>query len=96
MSEKQNAPHAGKETAAKTQKNDKPLDKEIHDLISEAIGPLWEKLKVDTAIVIARVPDTDKMSIYYRGHFYDVATLLTKVSNQFTDQIDRDLGRGGR
>ena len=93
MTDDAQTPLPGEENAAKTQTNSKPLDKEIHDLISEAIGPLWEKLKIETAITIVRVPDSDKMSIYYRGHFYDVATLLAKVSSQFNDQIDRDLGR---
>lgn len=86
-------PRPGKEEPVKAQANDKPLDKEIHDLISDAVGPLWEKMNVDTAIVIAQVPNTDKLSIYYRGHFYDVATMLAKTSSKFTDQIDRELGR---
>jgi hypothetical protein len=93
MAEGRNIPPPRKEEAATMQTNDKPLDKEIHDLISEAVGPLWEKMNISTAIVIAKVPNTDKFSIYYRGHFYDVATLLAKTSSQFTAQIDRELGR---
>ena len=96
MTDNAKTPLPGEENTEEKRANDKPLDREIHDLMSEVIGPLWEKLDVDTAVTIVRVPDSDKMSIYYRGHFYDVATLLAKVSSQFNDQIDRDLGRGGR
>lgn len=93
MSDAPATPAPGEEKTTKKQANDKPLDKEIHDLISDAVGPLWEKMNVDTAIVIAQVPNTDKLSIYYRGHFYDVATMLAKTSSKFTAQIDRELGR---
>lgn len=93
MSEKKNATRPGEESATKTQATDKPLDKEIHDLISDAVGPLWEQLQVETAIVIAKVPNTDKMAIHYRGHFFDIAALLAKTSNKFNSQVDRELGR---
>lgn len=86
-------PRPAKEKPVQAEAKDKPLDKEIHDLISEAIGPLLEKMNIDTAVVIAKVPNSDKLAIYYRGHFYDVATLLAKTSNKFTTQIDRELGR---
>lgn len=93
MSDAPITPAPREKNAAQKPANDKPLDKEIHDLISDTVGPLWEKMNIDTAIVIAKVPNTDKLSIYYRGHFYDVATLLAKTSSKFTAQIDRELGR---
>jgi hypothetical protein len=93
MSDTPTTPAPREEKAMKQQTDDKPLDKEIHDLISETVGPLWEKMNVDTAIVIAKVPNTDKLSIYYRGHFYDIATMLAKTSSKFTAQVDRELGR---
>lgn len=93
MADGVDTPRPAKEKPVKAGANDKPLDKEIHDLISETIGPMCEKMNIDTAIVIAKVPNTDKLAIYYRGHFYDVATLLAKTSSKFTAQIDRELGR---
>lgn len=93
MSTKSENPGPGEEKTAQQHAKDKPLDKEIHDLISEAVGPTWEKLDITTAVVIAKVPNSDKVSIYYRGHFYDVATLVSQISRRFSDQIDRDLGR---
>ena len=96
MSDESQTPRPGKEKQAKPEAKSKPIDKDISDLMSETIGPLWEKMNIDTAVVIARVPNSDQVSIYYRGHFYDVATLLSKMSNKFTTQIDRELGRGGR
>lgn len=96
MSSDEMIPRPGKEDAVKPESNNKPLDKEIHDLMSEVVGPLWENMNIDTAVIIARVPNSDKVSIYYRGHFYDVATLISKMNNKFQAQIDRELGRGGR
>lgn len=96
MSDESRTPRPGEEEAVTPEANGKPLDKEIHDLMSETIGPLWEKMNISTAVVIARVPNSDKVSIYYRGHFYDVATLIAKMDNKFQTQIDRELGRGGR
>lgn len=93
MAETPTTPAPREKKAPQPNASDKPLDKEIHDLISDAVGPLWEKMGVNTAIVIAKVPNSDKMSLYYRGHFYDVATLLAKASSKFNAQIDRELGR---
>jgi hypothetical protein len=93
MSDDVRTPLPGEEKLINAETNGKPLDKEIHDLISETIGPLWEKMNIDTAIVIARVPNSDRVSIYYRGHFFDVATLLSKMNSKFTAQVDKELGR---
>ena len=96
MTDRQQIPAPGEEKNKDEQTNDKPLDKEIHDLMSDAVGPLWEKMNIDTAVVLARIPGTDNVSVYYRGHFYDVATLLAQMNSKFTAQIDRELGRGSR
>lgn len=96
MTEHAETPRPGKEETVKQMPEDKPLDKEIHDLMSETIGPLWEKMNINTAVVIARIPGTDRVSIYYRGHFYDVATLMATMNQKFMNQIDRELGRGSR
>lgn len=65
----------------------KSLDEKIDDLL----GPLFEIEGVNNAITIARDPKTDKISITYYGHFYDVTKLLGNVYKQFKQTIDSDL-----
>lgn len=65
----------------------KPMDKKINDLI----GPIFESLKIEEGIVIAKIPGSDKVSIYYRGHFYDAASLVANVHRKFKNKIVNDI-----
>lgn len=75
------------ETAQSTIKAEKSLDKEISDLF----GPWLEKNKIAEAICIVQKPDDGKYVIFYRGHFYDVAKLLTQVLRNFKSEIASEL-----
>lgn len=70
----------------------KPMDKKISDQLNERIGPIFEELNVKEGIVLARVPNSDDVAIYFRGHFYDVASLVTQIHRKFKDKIADEIG----
>lgn len=79
-----------KATAAPAQQSteSKPLDKKIHDMI----GPIFQQLGVENGIVIAQPSDSEEVAIYYRGHFYDVATLVAEIHRKFKTKIVQEIG----
>lgn len=70
----------------------KPLDKKISDQLSERIGPMLEELNIEEAILLARVPNSTDVAIYYRGHFYDAAKLLADIHHKFKNKIADEIG----
>jgi hypothetical protein len=65
----------------------KPMDKKISDVI----GPIFEEMKIEEGIVIAKMPGSDQVSVYFKGHFYDVATLVATIHRKFKDKIADEI-----
>lgn len=72
---------------ADTASENKPFDKKIHDLI----GPIFEDIGIKNGIVIAQAPDSEEVAIYYKGHFYDIATLVAEIHRKFKSKIVQDV-----
>lgn len=70
----------------------KPMDKKISDQLSERVGPILEELNIDEAVLLARVPNSTDVAIYYRGHFYDAARLIADIHNKFKNKIADEIG----
>lgn len=80
----------GKKTAeqsTKTVEESKPFDKKIHDLI----GPIFHEMGITDAIVIAKLPGSEEVAVYYRGHFYDVAALVAEIHRKFKNKIIEEI-----
>ncbi|MEM3000612.1 MAG: hypothetical protein QXU32_00700 [Nitrososphaerales archaeon] len=67
---------------------EKHLDKEL----SNILGPWLEKNNISEAFVFARQEKSDDLIIFYRGHFFDVTSLLATVYRRFRAQIAKELG----
>lgn len=75
------------DTAQASTKN-KPVDRKISDVF----GPVFEQMNIEEGIVIAKMPGSDQISVYFKGHFYDVATLVAGINRKFKDKIVDEIG----
>lgn len=78
---KEKTPEDTKETAPEK----KPLDREIYDLI----GKMLDERGINKAVFLMDIEG--QLGVYYRGHFYDAAQLLTEAHRRFLAKVEKDL-----
>lgn len=65
----------------------KPVDKKISDVF----GPVFESMNITEGIVIAKMPNSDQVSVYFKGHFYDAASLVAGIHRKFKNKIVQEI-----
>lgn len=75
------------DTSSQNASDNKSLENKIHDVI----GPIFKEMNIENGIVIAQMPNSEEVAVYYRGHFYDVATLVAGIHRKFKGQIVQDM-----
>lgn len=63
----------------------KPLDREIYDLIGKAL----DDRGIEKAVFLMEIEG--QLGVYYRGHFYDAAQLISEAHRRFLTKVEKDL-----